>query len=150
MVHLGMGPRIRARKKRGGLILGSFSQCGADQIPEQGMRPRRAGKKFGMELTGDEPRMVFQLDDFDQLGLRIDSGKNHALVFQNLFEFVVEFVAVAMTLRNVFGTVSPASQCVFFDVAVVQSQPHRSAFLHSGILIGHEIDDVIKIGRAHV
>jgi hypothetical protein len=45
----------------------TMPESGADEPREQGMGLPRARSELRMELAGDEPRVVGQLDDLDQL-----------------------------------------------------------------------------------
>ena len=55
------------------LLLLSLLQASADKRLKQGMRLHRPGLEFRMELTTKEPRMVSQLDNFNQIGFRVNS-----------------------------------------------------------------------------
>src|SRR5512136_3127472 len=65
---------------------------------KQRMRLERLGLEFGVELASQEPGMVFDFDDLDQLVLRIPPGKEQPGPGQVAFVGRVEFIAVAMPL----------------------------------------------------
>src|SRR6266576_5902703 len=51
-------------------------QSGADELAEQRRRPRRPRLELRMELAGDEPGMVRQLDHLDQAA-RLERARDH-------------------------------------------------------------------------
>ena len=54
-----------------------------DEAPEQRMRLVRLAEEFGMELAGDEKRMLRQFDDFDQFSVRRDVPLKTKPAFSN-------------------------------------------------------------------
>ena len=83
-----------------GLSLLLMSQRRADKIPEQRMWLHRLGFEFGMELTAEEPGMIFNLDNFNQVVVRRRSRYHQAVVFQLLTIGIVKFEPVAVPLGN--------------------------------------------------
>src|SRR5438309_8996802 len=68
---------FRAGQRRGrflragrGLPLAPLLQGGADEAGEQRVGPHGPGLELGMELTADEPRVLGELDHFDQRPVR--------------------------------------------------------------------------------
>src|SRR5579883_1692004 len=92
----------------------SLAQCsgrGADKVAKKRVRPGRARLELRMELTPDHPRMVGDLNDFDQLTIRGDTRDLQARCLQRRPILIVELPAVSMPLVNnrlVIGTCRPA------------------------------------------
>ncbi len=55
-----------------------------------------------MELTAKEPGVVFKLDNLYQISVRRKPAQNHAVAAQEFAVVVVEFIAVAVALGNLF------------------------------------------------
>mgnify|MGYP001186791050 CR=1 FL=1 len=70
-----------------------------------------------MELTRHVPRVIRQLDDFDQRLIDALVRNHQARSFQLINELVVDFEAVAMTLDDFVGTVGFAGAADAFDDA---------------------------------
>ena len=51
---------------------------GADEAAEDGLRGERLALELGVELHADEPGVVLDLDDLDQVELRVDAGHDQA------------------------------------------------------------------------
>ena len=66
------------------------------------MRSVGFGLKFGVELTGDEPGMVFEFNDLNQSFGGINSGEDHPLFFEHLAILVIEFITVAVAFGYIF------------------------------------------------
>ena len=58
-----------------------------------------------MSLGRDEPRMIWNLYHLYDSSVRRNTGENHAVFGQCFPEIVVYFIAVAVTLGNLFLTV---------------------------------------------
>ena len=71
-------------------------QCSLHKAEEQGMGPVRAALEFGMELAAHKPEVTRQLHHLHQVAVWGQTGQKHALLREDLAEFVVEFVAVAV------------------------------------------------------
>src|SRR3990172_10782149 len=71
-----------------------------DETLKEGMAIHGAGLKLGMELAAQEPRVVFKLDDLDQIAVGRESAQDHPLTAEEVPVAVVEFVAVAVALGN--------------------------------------------------
>jgi len=56
--------------------------------------------EFRMELHRQEPRVVFEFDDLDELAGGQPSGGNESCALETVEIVVVEFIAMAMTLAD--------------------------------------------------
>src|SRR6267142_5906307 len=74
------------------------SECCPEELPEERRRARRARLELGMELAGDEPGMVRELDDLDQPALLKRARHDEAGVDEPRPEVVVDLVAVPVAL----------------------------------------------------
>ena len=75
----------------------------------------RVGSELGVELAGEEPRVVWQLDGFNQA---FASGRyaadDQARFFKRGDIVVIDFVAVAVTLANQFAAVDFGGEAARF------------------------------------
>ena len=69
------------------------------EIPEERVRGHWAGFKFRMKLASKKPGMIFYLYDFNQISHRRLSAENKPFFPEHLFEFIIKFISMAMTLR---------------------------------------------------
>ena len=60
------------------------------------MRIQRPGFELGMKLAAKEPRVVGNLDNFDQITLLVDAGEHQSVGRQHFTIIVVEFEPVAV------------------------------------------------------
>ena len=56
--------------------------------------------EFGVELNTHEERMGCDFNNLRQTGFGVGAGDSHARFFYLLFVFVVEFIAVTVSLAN--------------------------------------------------
>src|SRR5690349_14740116 len=73
---------------------------GAHEVAEQRVRLHGLGLELGVELHADEPGMVRQFDDLDQVVLRVHAGHHHARVLQALAVGVVQLEPVPVALAD--------------------------------------------------
>src|SRR5262249_38042545 len=95
-MKLRSGRRLDARHRPGA---GALERC-VDETVEQWGRARRARLELRVELAGDEPGMIRQLDDLDQPPLLERSRHDEASVDQLLSIAVVDLVTVAVRLED--------------------------------------------------
>src|SRR6185436_20972399 len=62
------------------LRLGAMRQRGAHESAEDRMTIERTRLELGVELTRQEPRMVGELDHFDQAAVGRDAGQDQAFL----------------------------------------------------------------------
>src|SRR5262245_32067538 len=75
-------------------------ECRLNEAVEERVRLPRARAELGVELPGDEPRMVGQLDDLDELLLRPDPGDLESALLERVQVVVVDLVAVPVALAD--------------------------------------------------
>ena len=75
------------------------AQRRGDELAEERVRVRRAALELGVELHADEPRVVAELDDLDEVALGVASRRSRRPAASSaLAVVVVELVAVAVAL----------------------------------------------------
>lgn len=74
----------------------------------------RLGFEFRVELTPEEPRMVFDLDHFHQVVIRIFPRDHQSCLCENLLISRIELVAVAMPFIYVALLVCFFGKCPLF------------------------------------
>src|SRR5205823_2133712 len=87
-------------------------ECSADEVAEERRRPGRPRLELRMELAGDEPGMVGELDDLDESsGLE---GPGHDETCVNECRPVVVVDLVAMTVSFVDDRLAVGVMCARF------------------------------------
>src|SRR5262249_52706053 len=101
----GGAPRSGTRRLR--QLRGPLGARGADEAGEQRVAVARRRGKLRMELRGDEPRVLRQLDHLDQVVAR-EAGETHARLAVAVQVVVVELIAVAVALHDGIAAVELA------------------------------------------
>src|SRR5512133_400367 len=73
-----------------------------DESGEQRMRARRSRLQLGVELTTDEPRVIRQLDDLDQLSVGREATQLHAVLYEHVAVRIRNLISMPVTLAD-FG-----------------------------------------------
>ena len=88
----------------------------------------RIGSKFRVELTREEPRMIWQFDGFNQtLAACGYAADDQTGFFQLRNIIVVDLVAVAMAFADVFAAVDFCGKAARFEVNFLRTQTHGAA-----------------------
>src|SRR5213082_2259331 len=93
-------PELARCRKRDRAALAGSCERSAHEIAEQRRRARRPRLELRVELRGDEPRVVRELDDLDEAPLLEGAGHREARVDECGPVRVVHLVAVAMALED--------------------------------------------------
>src|SRR5215468_5886872 len=139
--HAGAAPRGTAPDSSRSPALAV--QRGLDEGAEERMRVPRAGAELRVELAGDEPRVVRQLDDLDELLLRPDPRDPQPGLLEVGQVVVVHLVTVAVALADDALPVGPRRAGALVDDDGVQPEPHRPALVDDLPLLGQEVDHVV-------
>src|SRR5436305_11425226 len=115
----------------------------SDEIAEQGMWTIGTALKFWMKLRGHKPGMVRQLDDLDQAIIGGTATDYHTMCLHSLAIFIIELVAMAMTLKDNRFTIGLVGFCTGSEAADPVAQAHGTAFIGHLALRIHQIDDGI-------
>ncbi len=96
-----------------------------------------------MELAGFKVGVVLDFYHFHELSVGRCAGDFQAGLFEFLAEFavVVEFVAVAVTLANLFALVEFCGVGILHELARVSAQAHGAALFSDVLLFVHQVDD---------
>src|SRR5262245_32598814 len=79
--------------------------AGIDEAPEQRVGLDRLRFELGMELTGEEIRVIGDLDDLDEPAVRSLAGDPHAALLEIVHVPALDLVAVAVPLADLRATV---------------------------------------------
>src|SRR5829696_7150703 len=100
------------------------------------MRAFRPGLELGMELAGDEPRMVLELDDLDEPAIRRLARQHHAGGFEHWAIPVVDLEPVAVALVDDLTAVHRRRLRPWRQPRGIQAETHRPALVLHLALIG--------------
>src|SRR6476646_4112200 len=120
--------RPRASARDGGGALGGapramLGRC-ADERAEQRVRPCGPRSKLGVELPGDEERVVRQFDDLGEPALLGRATDHHPARLQRLVVGRVDLPTVAVSLLDDVDTVRGRRTGAWLDVAGLRAQSH--------------------------
>ena len=73
-----------------------------DKALEEGMTIHRTGLELGVELAAKEPGMIFNLNNLNQAPVWRKAARDHPMAAKEFAAVVVEFIAMAMALRDLF------------------------------------------------
>ena len=118
----------------------SLLKRSADEIAEERMRPGRLGLEFGVELNGQEPGMVQQLDDLDDRAVGAGSGGDQPVLVESLAIVVVELIPMTMPFADPLHAVGLTGQAVGREHAGPGPQAHGAAALADRLLVFHQAD----------
>src|SRR5262245_51365209 len=93
------------------------------------MRLPRPRPELGVELAGDEVRMLRDLDDLDQLLLGPDPRHAQSVLFQPRQIVVVDLVPVAMALLDDPLPVQARRLTTLAEHDRIEAEPHRAALV---------------------
>ena len=126
-----------------------WNEC-PHEVHEEGVGMEDGGGVFGMELGADEPGVVGEFDDFDEVGVGIGADALHAVLLEVGEVAVVEFVAVAVALLDGGLAVDGVGLAAFAQLAGVGSEAHSAAHAGDGLLLFHEVDDGVLCVGCHL
>src|SRR5439155_15988703 len=122
-------------------------QGGAHEPREERVRLPRSRAELRVELTGDEVRVLGDLDDLDELLLRPDAGDAEAGLLEPWEVVVVHLVAVAVALLDDSLPVQARGHAPFAQDDRIEAEPHRAALVGDRALLGQEVDHQVRRGR---
>ena len=108
------------------------------------MRVQYGTAVFGVELGSDKPFQGGYLYYLHQVRFRIDARTLHAGRFILCLICVVELIAVAVALLYVFRAIGLVGFAAFLQYAFVSAQTHRAAHIGNGLLLFHDVDNVVR------
>src|SRR2546422_5370471 len=135
---------LEAAEQRRLAPAGAALQGRLDEALEERVALHRPRLELGVELAGDEPGMVAELDHLDQRPVGRHAGEPEPALLEPLAIGVVHLVAVAVTLGDLLAIVDPARQRAFLEHAGIRSQAHRPALLREAALRAHQVDHRVR------
>jgi len=120
---------------------------GGDETAKERVGRVGLAQEFGVELAGQEKRMILQFDEFDQLPIRRHATENEPSLLELSAVGVVELVAMAMTLVDDEGAVKLGGPGADHKLAGLGTEAHRGAFLLDLFLLVQQGDDGIRSGE---
>src|SRR2546421_7871229 len=126
-------------------VLPFFRQLDActNEITEKWMRAIGSTLKLWMKLRAHKPGMVRQFYNFDQVIIGRATANDHAMSFHTLTKFVVELVAMPVTLENNGFTISLVGFGTRGKATDPVTEPHGTTFFSHLSLRVHQINDGI-------
>ena len=106
------------------------------------------GLKFGMELNTNEPRVVFDFDDFHEISVRVDSRYDESCGFEILPIGIVEFEAVSVAFGNFLFAIGGMRESTFFKGTWACAQAHGGTLVLKVFLVIHDVNH--RVGRVFV
>ena len=140
--HVSRRPR-RATPTRDPLPTALGFDRRGDEPGEQRMRARGPRLQLGMELAADEPRMIRQLDDLDELAVGREAAQLHAVLDEQLAVLVRDFITMAMALAHLRLAVDLGGARAARQPARIRAEAHRAAHVRHVLLRFHQRDDGI-------
>src|SRR5210317_2181782 len=94
-----------------------------------------------MKLATEEPGVISNLDDLDEVLFRINSGKDQPAFFQRFTVGVIEFETMTMALTDIFLAINSACQSLLLQRTGIGSKTHCAAFTLDLLLPFHDVND---------
>src|SRR5574337_138235 len=116
---------------------------GLDERREERVGFPRPRSELRVELAGDEPGMVGQLDDLHELLLGPESGDVEAVFLEVLEVVVVHLVPMPVSLLDDPLPVGLGRGAPLREHDRVEAEPHRPALVLDRPLLGQEINDLV-------
>src|SRR5881394_4115014 len=108
------------------------------------MRRARPRAILRMELATDEPRMIFELDDLDELSVGRDAGDVESFFFERRNVFGIHFITMTVALFDEIDTVRITRDRSLFQIARIFSESHRAAESVDADEIAQFVDDLVR------
>src|SRR5205823_6294722 len=117
---------------------GLVGERGPYEAAEDRMAIERTGFELRVELAGEEPRMVGELDDLDEVLVWRQPREHQAFFFELPAKLVVELVAMPVALGDLLLAVEPLRERAVRKHAWIGAEPHRGALLRESFLRRHQ------------
>ena len=117
-----------------------------DKGPEERVGDQGFGLELRMELATDEPGMIHYFHHFREAVVRGVSHDPHAIGSQRLLIFPVEFVTVAVALRDLGLTIGLNRPRVGIEDAGLGSQAHGADQIIDASQFPQLVDDTMGCG----
>src|SRR5438445_3525324 len=124
--------------------------AGIDEAPEQGMGLHGLRLELGMELAGEEVRMIRDLDDFHEAPVGRLAGDAQSAP-RHLVEIgAVDFVAVPVPLAYLGAPVGLVGKAVLLDQAGPLAEPHVATHPRNTVELFELVDHGMGRPRAEL
>src|SRR5919199_6505724 len=123
-----------------GRSLAGALERGRDELSEQRRRPLGARLELGVELRGDEERVVVELDDLDEALVRRRARHDEPRGLQALAQRDRHLVAMTVALVDDGLAVRVARAGVAVQLDRVGAEAHRPAEVGDLLLLGQQVD----------
>ena len=104
------------------------------------MRFRGPGFEFRMILNRNEPRVVFDFDNFDKRIFFAGRSDHQAVGFHLLAILVVELIAMAMAFMDLIGLVASVRDASGANSRILSTQSHCATFVGDVALFVEQTD----------
>ena len=104
------------------------------------MRARGSRLQFGVELASDEPWMIRQLHDLDELTVGRKPTQLHAVLRKQIAICIRNLISMAVTLADFWLAIDLGGARTSSEAARVCAEPHRSAHVSNMLLGFHQRD----------
>ncbi len=82
-----------------------------------------------MELAGDKPGMILDLDHLDQTTVGTGAADDKAMFFEQGSIFEVELVAVSMPFNRLVSSIGPLGECASYELGGPTAEAHRGSLV---------------------
>ena len=100
--------------------------------------------EFRMKLDTNKECLICQLDRFDQMSIRRQTGETQSGFGESFTVGIIDFIAVAVTFADMFLTIKREDLCSRLQITGVFPQPKGTAFVDRIILSRHKVDNRIE------
>src|SRR5712692_3364729 len=97
-----------------------------------------------MELAAEEPGMVLELDDLDELSIGREAGHAESFLLERRNVLRIHFVAMTMALFDEIGSIRFARNRSFAQLTWILAQPHRAAKSVDADQIAELVDHLVR------
>src|SRR5258708_37256288 len=134
--------RLVRRHKLSLLALFLFLQphTRANEVAEERMWTSGAALEFGMELRGNKPGVVRQLNNLDQAIISRATADYNTIGFHAFAEFIIKFITVAVALKDDRLTVGLIGPGASRQAADPVTEAHGATFVGHLALGQHQVN----------
>src|SRR5690242_1143762 len=123
---------------------------GGDESREKRMWPRGARLELGVELAADEPGVVLELNDLDELPVRREAAQPHPVLHEEVAIAIRDLVTMPVPLAHLGHAVDLGGARATSEPTRVGAEPHRAAHVRHVLLRLHEGDHGVVAFRGEL
>ncbi len=121
-----------------------------DEVEEEGMWLENGAFIFRLEYDAYIPFQFGYFNDFNQLAVVVDAHALHTSFFKGIEIFVVELIAMAMTLADGFRTIDFAHHATLSQLTVIAAQAEGAACVAHSLQVVHCVDNFMLCLRVNL